>query len=37
MLMNGIELDSGMMKIVLPCAFDASIAGPGWTNAGIAL
>ena len=35
--MNGIELDSGMMKIVLPRAFDASIAGPGWTNAGIGL
>ena len=36
-LMNGIELDSGMMKIVLPLAFDASIGGPGWTNFGIAL
>ncbi len=35
--MNGIELDSGMMKIVLPRAFDASNAGPGWTNAGICL
>ena len=37
MLMNGIELDSGMMKIVLPFAFDASIGGPGGTNFGIAL
>src|SRR5215470_16752181 len=36
-LMNGIELDSGMMKIVLPRAFDASIGGPGCTNFGIAL
>ena len=36
-LMNGIELDSGMMKIVLPLAFDASIGGPGGTNFGIAL
>ena len=35
--MNGIELDSGMMKIVLPLAFDASIGGPGCTNSGIAL
>ena len=26
-----------MMKIVLPRAFDASNAGPGWTNAGICL
>ena len=36
-LMKGIELDSGMMKIDLPLAFDASIAGPGVTNFGIAL
>src|SRR4029453_13442795 len=36
-LMNGIELDSGMMKIVLPFAFDASTGGAGATNLGVAL
>ena len=34
---NGFELESGMLKTVLPRALDRSNAGPGATNFGSAL